>query len=111
MTSVNTNAQVATQNTNINGAQGQSQGDQEGNLDFLFMAELDLASMARLADVQSPLANTAPVEPEIVVTEDAQSDQELNTLNSATDPAIFADLSQLAAQMLIQNNANNANNA
>jgi len=109
MTSVNTNAQVATQNTNINSAQGQSQADQEGNLDFLFMAELDLASMARLADVQLPLANTAPVEPEIVVSEDAQSDQELNTLNSATDPAIFADLSQLAAQLATQNNSNNPN--
>jgi hypothetical protein len=109
MTSVNTNAQVATQNTNINSAQGQSQADQEGNLDFLFMAELDLASMARLADVQLPLANTAPVEPEIVVSEDAQSDQELNTLNSATDPAIFVDLSQLAAQLVAQNNSNNPN--
>ena len=109
MTSVNTNAQVATQNTNINAAQGQSQADQEGNLDFLFMAELDLASMARLADVQSPPANTAPVEPEIVVTEDAQTDQELNMLNSATDPAMFVDLSQLAAQLVTQNNSNNPN--
>ena len=111
MTSVNTNAQVATQNTNINGAQGQSQGDQEGNLDFLFMAELDIASMARLADVVAPPVNTATTEPETIATDDAQTSQDLILTNSATDPAIFADLSQLAAQMLIQNNANNANNA
>jgi len=109
MTSVNTNAQVATQNTNINGAQGQSQGDQEGNLDFLFMAELDIASMARLADVVAPPVNTATTEPETIATDDAQTSQDLILTNLATDPAIFADLSQLAAQMLIQNNANNAN--
>ena len=109
MTSVNTNAQVATQNTNINGAQGQSQGDQEGNLDFLFMAELDIASMARLADVVAPLVNTATTEPETIATDDSQTSQDLILTNLATDPAIFADLSQLAAQMLIQNNANNAN--
>ena len=109
MTSVNTNAQVATQNTNINGAQGQSQGDQEGNLDFLFMAELDMASMARLADVMAPPINTATTEPETIATDDAQTSQDLILTNSASDPAIFADLSQLAAQMLIQNNANNAN--
>jgi len=109
MTSVNTNAQVATQNTNINGAQGQSQGDQEGNLDFLFMAELDIASMARLADVVAPPVNTATTEPVTIATDDAQTSQDLVLTNSATDPAIFADLSQLAAQMLIQNNANNAN--
>ena len=114
MTSVNTNAQVATQNTNINAAQGQSQGDQEGNLDFLFMAELDMASMARLADVMAPpintaTTNTATTEPETIATDDAQTSQDLILTNSASDPAIFADLSQLAAQMLIQNNANNAN--
>jgi hypothetical protein len=109
MTSVNTNAQVATQNTNINGAQGQSQGDQEGNLDFLFMAELDIASMARLADVVAPPVNTATTEPETIATDDTQTNQDLILTNLATDPAIFADLSQLAAQMLIQNNANNAN--
>jgi len=109
MTSVNTNAQVATQNTNINGAQGQSQGDQEGNLDFLFMAELDIASMARLADVVAPPVNTATTEPVTIATDDAQTSQDLVLTNSATDPAIFADLSQLAAQMLIQNNANYAN--
>lgn len=109
MTSVNTNAQVATQNTNINAAQGQSQGDQEGNLDFLFMAELDMASMARLADVMAPPINTATTEPETIATDDAQTSQDLILTNSASDPAIFADLSQLAAQMLIQNNANNAN--
>jgi hypothetical protein len=109
MTSVNTNAQVATQNTNINGAQGQSQGDQEGNLDFLFMAELDIASMARLVDVMAPPVNTATTEPEIIATDDSQTSQDLILTNSATDPAIFADLSQLAAQMLIQNNANNTN--
>ena len=109
MTSVNTNAQVATQNTNINGAQGQSQGDQEGNLDFLFMAELDIASMARLADVVAPPVNTATTEPETIAKDDAQTSQDLILTNLATDPAIFADLSQLAAQMLIQNNANNAN--
>ena len=109
MTSVNTNAQVATQNTNINGAQGQSQGDQEGNLDFLFMAELDIASMARLADVMAPPVNLATTESETIATDDAQTSQDLVLTNSATDPAIFADLSQLAAQMLIQNNANNAN--
>jgi len=66
MTSVNTNAQVATQNTNINAAQGQSQGDQEGNLDFLFMAELDMASMARLADVMAPPINTATTNTELL---------------------------------------------
>lgn len=109
MTSVNTNAQVATQNTNINAAQGQSQGDQEGNLDFLFMAELDMASMARLADVMAPPVNTATTELETIATDDAQTSQDLVLTNSATDPAIFADLSQLAAQMLIQNNSNNAN--
>jgi hypothetical protein len=109
MTSVNTNAQVATQNTNINGAQGQSQGDQEGNLDFLFMAELDIASMARLADVVAPPVNTATTEPETIAKDDAQTSQDLILTNLATDPAIFADLSQLAAQMLIQNNANNVN--
>lgn len=109
MTSVNTNAQVATQNTNINAAQGQSQGDQEGNLDFLFMAELDMASMARLADVGAPPVNTPTAEPDAVATDDAQTSQDLTLTNSASDPAIFADLSQLAAQMLIQNNANNAN--
>ena len=114
MTSVNTNAQVATQNTNINAAQGQSQGDQEGNLDFLFMAELDMASMARLADVMAPpintaTTNTATTELETIATDDAQTSQDLILTNSASDPAIFADLSQLAAQMLIQNNANNAN--
>ena len=109
MTSVNTNAQVATQNTNINAAQGQSQGDQDGNLDFLFMAELDMASMARLADVGAPPVNTATAEPDAVTTDDAQTSQDLILTNSASDPAIFADLSQLAAQMLIQNNANNAN--
>ncbi|NQW58693.1 MAG: flagellar hook-length control protein FliK [Polynucleobacter sp.] len=109
MTSVNTNAQVATQNTNINGAQGQSQGDQEGNLDFLFMAELDIASMARLADVVAPPVNTATTEPETIAKDDAQTSQDLILTNLAADPAIFADLSQLAAQMLIQNNANNAN--
>ena len=109
MTSVNTNAQVATQNTNINAAQGQSQGDQEGNLDFLFMAELDMASMARLADVMAPPINTATTEPETIATDDAQTSKDLILTNSASDPAIFADLSQLAAQMLIQNNANNAN--
>ena len=109
MTSVNTNAQVATQNTNINAAQGQSQGDQEGNLDFLFMAELDIASMARLADVMAPPVNLATTESETIATDDAQTSQDLVLTNSATDPAIFADLSQLAAQMLIQNNANNAN--
>lgn len=109
MTSVNTNAQVARQNTNINEAQGQSQGDQEGNLDFLFMAELDMASMARLADVGAPPVNTATAEPDTVATGDAQTSQDLILTNSASDPAIFADLSQLAAQMLIQNNANNAN--
>jgi len=109
MTSVNTNAQVATQNTNINGAQGQSQGDQEGNLDFLFMAELDIASMARLAGVMAPPVNLATTESETIATDDAQTSQDLVLTNSATDPAIFADLSQLAAQMLIQNNANNAN--
>ena len=109
MTSVNTNAQVATQNTNINGAQGQSQGDQEGNLDFLFMAELDIASMARLADVVAPPVNTATTEPETIAKDDAQTSQDLILTNVATDPAIFADLSQLAAQMLIQNNANNTN--
>ena len=119
MTSVNTNAQVATQNTNINAAQVQSQGDQEGNLDFLFMAELDMASMARLADVMAPpintattntaTTNTATTEPETIATDDAQTSQDLILTNSASDPAIFADLSQLAAQMLIQNNANNAN--
>jgi len=114
MTSVNTNAQVATQNTNINAAQGQSQGDQEGNLDFLFMAELDMASMARLADVMAPpintaTTNTATTEPETIATDDAQTSKDLILTNSASDPAIFADLSQLAAQMLIQNNANNAN--
>jgi len=111
---VNTNAQVATQNTNINAAQGQSQGDQEGNLDFLFMAELDMASMARLADVMAPpintaTTNTATTEPETIATDDAQTSKDLILTNSASDPAIFADLSQLAAQMLIQNNANNAN--
>jgi len=109
MTSVNTNAQVATQNTNINGTQGQSQGDQEGNLDFLFMAELDIASMARLAGVMAPPVNLATTESETIATDDAQTSQDLVLTNSATDPAIFADLSQLAAQMLIQNNANNAN--
>ena len=111
MTSVNTNAQVATQNTNINGAQGQSQGDQEGNLDFLFMAELDIASMARLADVVAPPVSTATTEPETIATDDAQTSQDLILTNAATDPAIFSDLSQLAAQMLVQNNANNINNA
>ena len=109
MTSVNTNAQVATQNTNINAAQVQSQGDQEGNLDFLFMAELDIASMARLAGVVAPPVSTATTEPETIATDDAQTSQDLVLTNSASDPAIFADLSQLAAQMLIQNNANNAN--
>jgi hypothetical protein len=111
MTSVNTNAQVATQNTNINGAQGQSQGDQEGNLDFLFMAELDIANMARLADVVAPPVSTATTEPETIATDDAQTSQDLILTNAATDPAIFSDLSQLAAQMLVQNNANNINNA
>jgi len=98
----------------INAAQGQSQGDQEGNLDFLFMAELDMASMARLADVMAPpintaTTNTATTEPETIATDDAQTSKDLILTNSASDPAIFADLSQLAAQMLIQNNANNAN--
>jgi hypothetical protein len=71
------------------------------------MAELDIASMARLADVVAPPVSTATTEPETITTDDAQTSQDLILTNAATDPAIFSDLSQLAAQMLVQNNANN----